>query len=174
MAANVRWHRERTGLSTYDLAKKLTAADRPISASAIGKLERSERRVDVGDLVALAAVLNIPPSTLLLPRTVSGDVELTGVGKVNGKKAWRWMQGREPLRYPDDVVGAEARSQFLAMWLMASTPQGVGFDLTTQEGQQSLLTALKDGAWGTVTKGRARWRECGLRTGRRMPSTGRP
>lgn len=155
VAANIRRHRERQGLSTYELARKLADAGRPMTASALGRLERAERRVDAGDLVALAVVLDVPPIALLMPSTARGGVELTGTGGidggtglVDGRRAWAWAQGREPLRYPPGLDD-QGRARYLAVWLMAVTPEGPDFDMTTAEGRDAFIAALKAGAWGT-------------------------
>lgn len=153
VAANVRRHRERQGMSTYDLARKLSDGGRPVAPSALSKIERAERRVDVGDLMALAVALDVPPVTLLLPASLRGDVEITGADRVNSRRVLRWSQGREPLRYPTEADDEESRARFLAMWLIASAPGGRGFDMTTSEGQRALIEALKEGAWGTETSG---------------------
>lgn len=101
VARNVRRIRELRGLSTYDLSRKLAAAGRSIAPSALAKVERAERRVDVGDLVCLAVVLGVSPSALLLPFTDRPDapVEVTGAGEVPALAAWEWADGRTPLRY---------------------------------------------------------------------------
>lgn len=97
VAANVRRIRELRGFSTYELSRALKAAGRPIAPSALAKVERAERRVDVGDLVALAVVLNTSPISLLLP-AVWGDVpvELTSERQVMARTAWRWIRGLSP------------------------------------------------------------------------------
>lgn len=102
VAANVRRVREIRGWSTYDLARLLRDAGRPIAASAIAKVERAERRVDVGDLTALAAALRVNPSALLLPLKDAAHetVELTGAGSVSAKEAWEWADGERPLNAP--------------------------------------------------------------------------
>lgn len=99
VAANVRRIREARGWSTYELARTLKDAGRPISPSAIAKVERAERRVDVGDLTALAAALKVNPSALLVPPTdgPADRVELTGVGTVGGDAAWDWVDGEMPI-----------------------------------------------------------------------------
>lgn len=101
VAKNVRRIRELRGLSTYDLSRKLGEAGRPIAPSALAKVERAERRVDVGDLACLAVVLGVSPSALLLPITGSPDapVGVTGAGEVPALAAWEWADGRTPLRY---------------------------------------------------------------------------
>jgi hypothetical protein len=49
-----------------------------MSAYSISKIETTDRRIDVDDLVALAVALDTTPNRLLLPGAVSGtdDVEL--------------------------------------------------------------------------------------------------
>ena len=67
VAENIKALRERRGgMSVRDLSAKLTELGRPILPSGITKIEQGERRVDADDLVALATVLGVPPSRLLL------------------------------------------------------------------------------------------------------------
>lgn len=108
VAANVRRCRELRGLSTYDLARKLKEAGRPIAASAVAKVERAERRVDVGDLMALANALRVSPSALLLPLDddPAHTVEVTGAGTVPADVAWDWLDGKRPLTYGNDEHAA--------------------------------------------------------------------
>lgn len=108
VAANTRRVRERRGLSTYQLSRALQEVGRPITPSAISKLERGERRVDVDDLMALAVVLGVSPSALLLPMDDSpnSSVEVTGAGAVSAEDAWDWIDGRRPLRVVHRDVGA--------------------------------------------------------------------
>lgn len=104
VAANLRTLRERRNLSTYAVSALLKRADRPITPSAIAKIERAQRRVDVGDLMALAAVLNVTPSALLLPLDDDPNhtVAVTGAGDVPADVAWDWMDGERPLRRDGD------------------------------------------------------------------------
>lgn len=64
-AAAVTSHRQRRGWDQRYLAEQVTAGGRPMSTSVLGKIEAGTRRVDVDDLVALAAALDIPPALLL-------------------------------------------------------------------------------------------------------------
>ncbi|MDX5565652.1 helix-turn-helix transcriptional regulator [Streptomyces sp. ID05-04B] len=107
VAQNVRRVRERRGLSTYDLARRLTDVGRPMAAAAVGRLERGERRVDVGDLMALASVLEVPPSALLLPLDddPQHSVDVTGAGTVPADVAWDWADGKRPLQLPEGESG---------------------------------------------------------------------
>lgn len=122
VAENVRRIREKLGWSTYELSRKLRKAGRPIAPSALAKLERKERRVDVGDLLALAVVLNASPQSLLLPpRDDSAEtIEITGAGAVPADAAWVWMPPPEqPLRLP---AGADINTALLEFFMAAWPP----------------------------------------------------
>lgn len=107
VADNIRRIRDEIrGWSTYELARKLGDAGRPIAASALSKIERAERRVDVGDLMALAVALEVHPAALLFPPTIEGDVELTGGGRTAAGIAWEWAEGERPLKLPANDDGA--------------------------------------------------------------------
>lgn len=63
--ANVRRLRQAQRLTTSDLSAKLTAHGRPILPNGITKIEQGGRRVDVDDLAALAATLDVTAQSLL-------------------------------------------------------------------------------------------------------------
>ncbi|MEU9643607.1 helix-turn-helix transcriptional regulator [Streptomyces sp. NPDC048188] len=65
MASAVTAHRQRRGWDQAYFAERVTEAGRPMSASVLGKVESGARRVDVDDLVALAAALEVRPQELL-------------------------------------------------------------------------------------------------------------
>lgn len=65
VAAAVTRHRQRHGWDQRHLAQLVTDAGRPMSASVLGKVEAGARRVDVADLVALAAALEVAAAELL-------------------------------------------------------------------------------------------------------------
>lgn len=159
VAANVKRLRGERGMTLRALSAALREAGRPLSADALNKIENGAedtgpgkggepkpvRRVDVDDLMALAVVLDVPVITLLIPGSIRGSVRLTGGGEVAGSLAWRWAQGRVPLRHPAGADEGERRRQ-LAMYLMTATPDGVGWDQTTQEGQRAALEVFKEWA----------------------------
>lgn len=98
---NVRRLRQIRGLSTRELAKKLSEAGRPIPATGITRVENGARAVDVDDLITLAVVLGVSPLSLLLPQHAGRvETELTAVGTVPSWKAWRWGRAVEPLSEP--------------------------------------------------------------------------
>lgn len=65
VAAAIAKHRQRRGWDQRYLAELVTAGGRPMSSSVLGKIESGARRVDVGDLVAIAAALDVPAARLL-------------------------------------------------------------------------------------------------------------
>ncbi|WEH16855.1 helix-turn-helix transcriptional regulator [Streptomyces sp. VNUA24] len=120
VASNVRRVRKHRGLSTYQLADRLKRGGRPIAASAISKLERGERKVDVDDLAALAVALEVSPSALLLRLTDSPDeqVLITGTSAVAADVAWDWANGRRPLH----VTPGREQTQLLEHQLFSLPP----------------------------------------------------
>ena len=62
---NVRRLRIAAGTTQAELAERLAKRGRPIPVASIGRLENGERRVEVDDLTALAAALNVAPAELL-------------------------------------------------------------------------------------------------------------
>ncbi|MEW2253724.1 helix-turn-helix transcriptional regulator [Streptomyces sp. NPDC047869] len=118
VAANVARLRKARGWSIYALAGAMEKAGRPITPSAVAKLEKMQRQVSVDDLTALAAVLRVNPSALLLPLTDSAaeSVEITGVGTVDAERAWEWLDGEMPIERiePGDPSGALLQFQVYA------------------------------------------------------------
>lgn len=102
---NIARFRKRRDLTTRQLSAALERAHRPIPASGITRMEKGERVVTADELVALAVVLGVNPSALLLPLDVvgrrTGDVEITGAGTVPGWLAWGWADGVGPLVDPE-------------------------------------------------------------------------
>jgi hypothetical protein len=97
-AHNIKRLRNNRGISTTRLSAALNKLGRQIPATGITRIEKGQRRVDTGDLFALAAVLDVSPLTLLLPWPEDPDteVEITGVGSMTARQAWAWALGRRP------------------------------------------------------------------------------
>lgn len=109
VAKNVRRLRRRRRLTTNDLAGRLRAAERPVVASGIAKIERLERQVNVDDFAALAVALGVSPGALLLPLEDSSAelVEVTGAGSVSAASAWAWASSQWPLAGPGATDSVE-------------------------------------------------------------------
>lgn len=108
VADNVKRLRDRRSMTIYELSGALGAAGRPITPSAIAKIERRQRQVTVDDLLALAVVFGVSPAALLLPLEdrANYSVEITGIGTVAADDAWDWIQAQRPLK---TTPGAEQR-----------------------------------------------------------------
>ncbi len=98
VARNVHQLRNGRKLSLQALSDALTGLGQPISLGQLSKLENGDRRVDVDDLVALAAALGVSPSRLLLTESAGPeDVDLTPGLRCSTGEALRWAAGVMPL-----------------------------------------------------------------------------
>lgn len=90
---------EARGLSFNRASMALEELGRPIPPLGLSRLASGNRRVDVDELVALAVLLGVSPSALLVPRHVGVDdvVELTPTVKQRAGIVWAWLDGRIPL-----------------------------------------------------------------------------
>lgn len=105
-------------MTVRGLSAELDRLGHPLLASGVTKVENGERRVDVGDLVALALALGVSPLTLLLPAE-PGEVALTPEVRAGWRAAWRWAVGEAPLD------GEWPKGESVKDWIEANRP----FDL---------------------------------------------
>lgn len=103
---NIRRIRDKKGMSQNELSKKLGSLGRPIPPLGIHRIENGDRRVDVDDLVSLAAALGISPAGLLMPAFYENEspvdaldfVSVTGfVEPVMALSLWNWITGADAL-----------------------------------------------------------------------------
>lgn len=150
----VRRLRHERGLDLRRLAEQLAEEGRPISLAQLSKLELGQRRVDVDDLVAIAVVLNVTPSQLLMPEPpAEGEdqtVALTPHRQVGWHRAWQWMCGdywldearRPGINLEDDHAYVEAQAD----WHFAARPHdpfgGYSFDPTLIYGREEDVHAV--------------------------------
>ncbi|MFC9963978.1 helix-turn-helix domain-containing protein [Nocardia ignorata] len=101
MSANVRRLRKAQNLSLRDFADRLTELDWPLGHTAIDKIEKGSRRVDVDDLVALAQALKTSPADLLTPASdaVDSPVIATATTEMPAQDLARWIRS-----YPVDLA----------------------------------------------------------------------
>jgi len=94
------------GLTLGELADKLKELGRPILLSALSKIEKGQRRVDVDDLVALALALDVSPNMILLPEEarLNIEVQLTPSHAQDAASAWRWASRDQPPQLTDLAV----------------------------------------------------------------------
>lgn len=96
-AANVAELRDARKHTVRTLSALLDELGHPLLPSGITKIEQGQRRVDAGDLVALAVALGVNPNRLLLPASDAGEVTLTPAVTAQPFQVWGWAQGRGPL-----------------------------------------------------------------------------
>lgn len=124
VAAEVAARRNELGLTRRELANRLTAWGRRFSADAVQKLEASERRIDVDDLYALAAALDVPTGRLLNSGvgtgrlTWSGGVELSERNPLLDKAIHTAVVDNRESRADllDYIEGAIHRAEWQASW----------------------------------------------------------
>jgi transcriptional regulator with XRE-family HTH domain len=94
VSANVKRLRRKQNLGLRGLAGKLAEVGRPLTHSAVDQIEQGGRRVDVDDLMALAAALGVSPVTLLMPESTTRDdlVEVTGFPPERAGDVWDWLR----------------------------------------------------------------------------------
>lgn len=86
--------RLRGDLSYAELSRRLDGIGRDIPPLGLRRIEAGTRRVDVDDLVALAAALGASPVTLLMPKAADPDdvVEVTGREPDAAEIVWDWLR----------------------------------------------------------------------------------
>jgi len=92
--------RRERGYTLADLEARLATIGRPVLLSALSKIEKGQRRVDVDDLVALARALDVSPNALLLPMGSDperAEVALTSSSVVGLDDAWKWAIRDQPF-----------------------------------------------------------------------------
>ncbi|WP_098701376.1 helix-turn-helix domain-containing protein [Nocardia farcinica] len=100
VAANVKRLREDKNLTYAELSRRLETIGRPIPVLGLSRVENGTRRVDVDDLMALAVVLEVSPSALLMPGVDAGSpkVDATGIpDPVPAQRLWNWALGLDLL-----------------------------------------------------------------------------
>ena len=85
------------GMSQRQLAQRLAAIGHPLQVTGIARIEAGTRKVNIDDLVAIAAVLDVAPVHLIFPIEGDDPVQLAPELEVPIKRARAWATGRRPL-----------------------------------------------------------------------------
>lgn len=95
----VRTRRRELGMTAAALARRTAELGYPVSGVAIGKLENNHRegKFDLGELLALAAALDIPPVALVFGGAPDAVVEMLPGRQVPVLEALAWFAGDEQL-----------------------------------------------------------------------------
>lgn len=138
VAANVEELRKLRQLTQQEVAARMGELGRPLSVSAISKIEKGQRRVDPDDLVALAVALNVSPMRLLLAGEANTNMmALTPQLEVESSRAWKWAKGAHPLPVSaiDHMIGSgesrgltieEREAMALKEYDLGTTPPQLG------------------------------------------------
>ena len=95
---NIRRIRDAHGMTLKGLSVELARRQRPLSHTVLSQMETGGRRVDVDDLVAIAAALDTNPNALLFPATRDPGAELlTAAGRFAADDVWAWADGEQSL-----------------------------------------------------------------------------
>lgn len=118
--ANVQRLRGDQNLGYAKLASILKGIGREIPELGLRRIESGDRRVDVDDLMALAAALDVSPVTLLMPDTTAQGwetaVESTGLPDgITAQHLWLWLTAVHPPRRVAD-------HREYVLWLARAVP----------------------------------------------------
>jgi hypothetical protein len=115
------------GLSLRKLSEKLAELGRPIAPLGLSRLGQAKRRVDVDDLVALAAALGVSPGTLLFPRKAVWGEMVTVAPNAEWRAwiVWEWMSARGilPPEDPGPDAGHELTDEQIADFRKNTLPE---------------------------------------------------
>lgn len=95
VGANLRRIRTEKGITIRDLSALIEAADLKMGWTTISRTENGLRRVDVGELTALAVALEVSPLELLIPK--DDWMEITGFGGAPTGAVQDWFRAGGPL-----------------------------------------------------------------------------
>jgi transcriptional regulator with XRE-family HTH domain len=99
-ADSVRLLRNRRGWTQQELADRLAEVGVEIERSTIAKIEQGVRTVTLDEVFALALVLGVAPSVLMLPR--DGLVAVTPTDAAANLHALEWVRGVMSMPHPED------------------------------------------------------------------------
>lgn len=106
IAAEVRHHRQRRGMSAQELADATAALGYPIARSVIANLESGRRSsVLVAELVILAKALGVPPIVLIYPVGRSEKINVLPANEMSPWQALQWFTGETPFDSSRDLFG---------------------------------------------------------------------
>jgi transcriptional regulator with XRE-family HTH domain len=98
VGASVQARRKKLKLTAAALAERTSELGYPISRVAVGKIETGHRegKLDLAELVVLAAALGLPPVMLIYPDLPHGSVEVLPGCEREAMDALAWFSGDSP------------------------------------------------------------------------------
>lgn len=121
----VQKRRKARGWTGVQLAERTAELGYPITRVAISKIEGNSRagKLDVAELLVLAAALDIPPVLLLAPDFPDGQVETWPGHSVDSRQAVGWFSGRESELIHADALAAEGDRRLSDMRQREAAPE---------------------------------------------------
>ncbi|OMB93205.1 hypothetical protein A5732_16780 [Mycobacterium colombiense] len=83
-------------MTAQQLAERCRELQVPIHRTTITKIEGGRGRFDLGELLILAAALDVPPIVLLYPDLPDGDIEIIPDRPATSWTAYLWATGMAP------------------------------------------------------------------------------
>lgn len=144
VALNVRRFRtELRGWTLADLSERMEAVGRPMTGNTLSAIENQTRRIDVDDLIALSAALEVSPAVMLMPHVTPDDTpdpddpsllpeaplvtsaepqREGAANKVDAGRYWLWLIADAPLDASYHLT--EERDEFaIEAWRRETVPQ---------------------------------------------------
>jgi transcriptional regulator with XRE-family HTH domain len=103
MGRAVAQRRGDAGMTAQQLAERCKDLGAPIHRTTITKIENGRTRFDVGELLILAAALDVPPLVLLYPDLPGGDVEIIPGEPGSSWDAYLWATGMGAPPFADSA-----------------------------------------------------------------------
>ncbi|MEB3062469.1 helix-turn-helix domain-containing protein [[Mycobacterium] zoologicum] len=156
--------RKAAGMTAVQLSQRTRDLGFPVSRAAISKIEANVRagKLDVSELLVLAAALDVPPLALLFPDLPAGRVEMLPDQDVSSLEAFLWASGLEVDKRQTSgsrlVKAVMERRAALARFYVADSLISVGTDDATRI---AAATDERDIARADVDRNEAIIRDCG-------------
>lgn len=125
VAARVKLLRSERRLSARQLAEMVAACGVPMDRDVLANIETGRRRsVAVGEWLALAAALDVPPLALLLPTPEQGRLEVIPRAALDEMAMRSWVSGQAPLStFTGPSPKWEDVSAYVQQWRSAEARQ---------------------------------------------------
>lgn len=139
-----RFRTELRGWTLAELSARMEAVGRPMTGNTLSTIENGTRRIDVDDLIALSAALEVSPAVLLMPHVTaentpdpddpsllpetplvtSAEPQIDDAANaVDAGRYWLWLIADSPL---DASYVVEDRDEFaIEQWRRETVPQWV-------------------------------------------------
>lgn len=140
VATNVRRFRtELRGWTMAELAERMATTARPMTGNQLSAIETLIRRIDVDDLIALAAGLGVSPSALLMPHVTSEDVHDPDDPSLLPEVPL--VTSAEPLR-EGEATHVDAGRYW--QWLIADSPLDATYYMTDERDEFAIEAWRRD------------------------------